>query len=136
MRGNVTEASSAGEAIRDTVGGRKIRGSRHAANAIGARVTDDELVVIAKHARDGGYGSIAEYVRAVTISPKAVYDTDPARTAKPLSDVAYRIARTLDALNRSETDAVRGYLAESQRIIATALAPLRREHDTEVRARG
>ena len=115
--------------------GRKVRGSRRAGNAISARVTDDELGVIAEHAKRGGYESIAEYVRAVAISPRAEYDTHMARMAKPLADVAYRIARTLDVLDRSETDAVRGYLMEMQSTIAAALRRLSRDHNREVRLR-
>lgn len=137
MKHKVTLEQSS-TAIADSLEGTsrmRVRGARRAANAISARVTDEELAVIAEHARRGGYASVAEYVRAVCVAPCAVYDTDAARIAKPLSDISYRIARVLDALNRSETDAVRGYLTEMKAIVHAALVPIARSHDREVRSR-
>lgn len=133
--GEEITTKSAAAAVDDALRGRKrVRGSRHAERMIAANVTVEELAVISAHAKRAGYATLAEYVRAVALSPRPVYDTDAARVAQPLAAISVRLARCLDVLDRNETDALRGYLEEMQRIVADALQSLRREHDAEVRS--
>ncbi len=139
MNGQAGNTNTATEAIHNATLGekpeRKMRGARRASKLIATNVTDEKFAIIAGHAKRAGYESLAEYVRAVTLTPKAVYDTDQARIAKPLADVSYRIARALDVLDRKRLDAVHGYLIDMQTLVADALRGLARDHDSEVRSR-
>lgn len=139
MKGSHTDASDANTALRGALDGAKpkrtMRGARRASAMIAANVREDEYAAIVEHARRGGYESLAEYVRAVCIARKAIYDTDQARLAKPLADIAYRVVRGMDALDRGEMDVLRGYLLEIRAVVADALRPLSRHHDREVRSR-
>lgn len=134
MKGEMS-AKQSDDAVADALRGRTVRGARRAERMIAANVTDDELAVITAHAKRGGYNTLAEYVRAVCISPMPKYDTDAARISRPLVQIGDRIRRVLDVLDRNETDAVRGYLDEMRGIIHAALTPFRREHDDESRGR-
>ena len=152
MKGEQGDVVAGYEALRDAVAGekpaRKVRGSRRAARMIAANVTDHELSIIVEHATRGGYlkrkphgedyerePAIAEYVRAVCLSPRAKYDTNFTRIAKPLSEASYRISRALDALRAGDVSAGIAAVVEAQRVIAAAMTPLRRGHDAEVRGR-
>jgi len=127
------DAKQSVEAVTDAVRGRTVRGSRRAERMIAANVTAEELSEIRAHAKRGGYQTIAEYLRTIALTPIPKYDTDAARIARPLVQISDRIRRTLDVLDRNETDAVHGYLSEMQAIVHAALSPLRREHDGEIR---
>jgi len=148
MKGEMS-AKQSDDAVADALRGRTVRGARRAERMIAANVTDEEYEIIQAHAKRGGYVTekrqadgavirgvpvIADYIRAVAVSPMPKYDTDAARISRPLIQIADKIRRVLDVLDRNETDAVRGYLAEMQNIIHSALTPLRSEHDTEVRS--
>lgn len=132
-------ADSAETVLRDAIEGRKSRksrGSRRAAHVIAADVIADEYAAIVEHARVGGYESLAEYARAVCLAPKAIYDTDQARIAKPLADVSYRVARARDALQRGDLTAVAAHIEEIRVTVSEALRPLSRTHERTVRKHG
>lgn len=112
--------------------GSKPRSRARQPRLLAANVTDEEYAQISAHARFAGV-SIAEYLRRVAVSPLADYDTDYACIAKPLSDISYRLVRALDALERGQTDAVRGFIDEARGIATATLLPLSREHQRELR---
>lgn len=133
------QADSAENAITNALEGRKARkprGSFRTDRAIAADVTADEYAAIREHARIGGYDSLAQYVRAVCLAPKAIYDTDQARIAKPLAEVSYLVARAGDALQRHDMAGVADNTERIRVIVSNALRPLSRAHERIVRERG
>ncbi|HEY1656013.1 MAG TPA: hypothetical protein VGF86_12965 [Candidatus Tumulicola sp.] len=78
--------------------------------------------------------SMAEYLSNALAEPERDYATGPLEIAQPLTQISYRIAQAAQALARNDAAAVAEELAVARRIVAEAMAPLRRRHAEEARA--
>jgi hypothetical protein len=78
--------------------------------------------------------SMAEYLCNAIAQPERSYATVTTEIAQPLVQVSYRIAQAADALKRGDVGAATSELHAAKQIVSSALVPLRRGHDDEVRA--
>ena len=74
-----------------------------------------------------------EYFAHAIARPERTYHTDAVLIAKPLADISYRLSRAVDALRKGDVPAGIAAVVEAQRVVASALSPLRRAHDESVR---
>ncbi|HET9394204.1 MAG TPA: hypothetical protein VFO29_11880 [Candidatus Rubrimentiphilum sp.] len=136
MRSEVSEKAHAQDAVRDALRGQKPRAdspSEGRAMIAVAPAVRDNLRALA----DSAGTSIGDYIAATIAQhgisePTRLFDTAALRQAKPLTDLSYRLARLIEALQSSDIGTALQFASEARSIVADALAPLARSHRTEI----
>ncbi len=117
--------------VRD--GTKTVRGARHATESIQARVTKEEFAIVERHQKNAGYESLAEYVRAVCVAPKAVVNTSGAADYAPLAPILYLFTRAVNATDATAKDEA---LAKAHRALTDFVCDTGKTHKREVAERG